>query len=109
SPMLSLLLDTPVSPAADVRRLVLEELAPAEARQLARLLLGEDRSGSDARAEALVRECAGSPFLLTELARHAHLATSGARSRADTLEPALQERLDRLPAPARRLLEVVAA
>ena len=109
SPMLSLLLDTPVAPAADVRRLVLEELAPAEARQLARLLLGEGRPAADARAEALVRECGGSPFLLTELARHAHLPAGGAPPPGLTLEAALQDRLDRLSAPARRLLEVVAA
>src|SRR5262249_33071617 len=48
------------------------------------------------------------PFLLTELARHAALGTRGPEGAAVTVEVLIRERVQRLPAQVRRVLEMVA-
>lgn len=82
----------------DVRPLPLTGLAPEAARALVRHLVAAD-------VEPLVADAAGHPYLLTELAR----AWQGGSSEAAacTLDEALARRIERLPDPARRLLEVL--
>jgi hypothetical protein len=106
----------------EVRRVEVGALDDHEAEALSRaLLVADDRSGevfAERTVQALVAEAHGDPFLLTELTRH----DPGARrleetfdSRGDTsgarvleVGPLLAARIGRLPAPARRLLEVIA-
>jgi eukaryotic-like serine/threonine-protein kinase len=64
-----------------------------------------------ARAESIARESAGSPFFVSELVRHVQagveLTPDAASGRDATLREFLRARLERLPAEARKLLEVV--
>jgi serine/threonine protein kinase/tetratricopeptide (TPR) repeat protein len=95
---------------AEVRDLALGPLDPDAAETLALTLL--DGSGDRVRrmARAVARESRGSPFLVQELAR-SH-AASGPHDEetlsALTLETMVSERLERLPADARRMIEIVA-
>jgi predicted ATPase len=95
------------SPNGDVVDLEVGELGQGDARALALALLAENAPEDLTRAEAIARESAGHPFFLNELARY--VAT---RSAAETGETSLEEvvgaRIASLPAPARRLLEIVA-
>jgi tetratricopeptide (TPR) repeat protein len=84
-------------------------LAAPQAQELARQLLGA--GGAAAQADAIAAESEGNPFFVHELVHH--LLASGAtghpgEARALTLQEVLRERIRRLPAEARRLLEVVA-
>jgi serine/threonine protein kinase len=85
-------------------------LDPEDARRLAACLL-ED-SGETARriAAAAARESNGSPFLIEEFVRcnRSAAAESEAALSVFTLEQMVGERLDRLPAGARQLIEVLA-
>jgi hypothetical protein len=84
--------------------LPVETLSETEARELARTLLGgEDRIDL---AEAIARESGGNPFFVYELVRHFEVAGPALRGR--TLPDMLWERITRLPAEARRLIEVLA-
>ncbi|WP_437636729.1 serine/threonine-protein kinase [Sorangium sp. So ce854] len=111
----------PASGADDVRFLAVDALAPEEGRALAQALLGEgDRAA--AQADVIAAEAAGSPFFVLELSRDVRArpapepprAAPGAEGRAAgveggvRLEAVLADRLQRLPAGAKRLLEVVA-
>ncbi len=82
------------------------EVAPLsldESRALAQALLG---AGGEP-AEAIARESGGSPFFVQELAQHA--AAGGAAGAGGVpLDEVLGARVERLPADARLLLEVVA-
>ncbi|MEW5737640.1 MAG: AAA family ATPase [Myxococcota bacterium] len=64
-------------------------------------LLARRSVGDDARAAAIAREAAGNPFLIQQLAE---LPQEGDVK----LDDVLRARIDALPAPARRVLEVVA-
>ena len=79
------------------RDLALGPLAPADALSLARA-----SSASPAAAEAIAAAGEGNPFMIEELAR-----CSWAPGEA-SLEALMSARITRLPAAARRLLEVVA-
>jgi serine/threonine protein kinase/tetratricopeptide (TPR) repeat protein len=102
-------------PVGDVREVVIGPLSPRESRALARALLAGGSAAGEAPArdlveergdvDAIARESGGSPFFVHELTRHA-LASSGA---AVSLEDVLVRRVERLPAPARALLEAIAA
>ncbi|WP_437624417.1 serine/threonine-protein kinase [Sorangium sp. So ce1151] len=118
---------TPGAGADDVRVLAVDALAPEEGRALALALLGDgDRAA--AQAGAIAAEAAGSPFFVLELSRDVRARpapepprggggsgedgrAAGAEGGAEggvRLEAVLANRLLRLPAEARRLLEVVA-
>jgi hypothetical protein len=88
--------------------LPVETLSEAEARKLAQTLLGgEDRSDL---AQSIARESEGSPFFIYELVQHLEAAgpTPAAAPYGRTLPEVLWERVRRLPAEARRLIEVLA-
>ncbi|MBX7222078.1 MAG: protein kinase [Blastocatellia bacterium] len=94
--------------AAPVREVQVGELSTEDARKLVFAILG-DIPGTAERAEAIVREAAGSPFFLNELARHAqtHDMSTGGGAR-ETLDAIIRERVAELPETARRLLEIAA-
>jgi hypothetical protein len=83
------------------RELAVGPLPPGETLALARALL-EDRSQP---AEVVAHESQGCPYFIHELAQH---AGAGLRDPATTLDQVLWSRVERLPAEARALLEVVA-
>jgi serine/threonine protein kinase len=96
----------------DRRVLALGTLEPAEAEDLALSLLGREGEPVHARAVAIARESGGNPFFVAELVRSVQ-ADAGLLDRvpgADEvdLDEVLWARIGRLPAEARRLLEVVA-
>src|SRR4029079_2034185 len=64
----------------EARELVVGELAPVEARNLALALLGE-QPGSIARAEAIARESGGNPFFIDELVRYSQAGPSTAQQK----------------------------
>jgi len=95
-------------PAASRCALVLAPLELSEATELASLLCGADH---EAAAAPIAAASGGSPFFLRELAR---LATAddapGAAAELGVggVETLVADRLERLAAPARQVLEVVA-
>lgn len=93
---------TPLRLAGDVRTIALQALPADDARSLAEHLL----AGADPQAaRRIAEEAAGHPLFIDELVRQRGTAgaTGGAR-----LEDALWDRITRLPADARALLEMVA-
>jgi hypothetical protein len=106
--------------SADVRDLFIGELSDSDARDLARQLFGGDSSVSSDRVDAIAQESGGNPFFISELVRYSQagadfgeqLAARGSARRApargETLEGVIQARVEHLPDPARRLLEVLA-
>jgi len=88
--------------ASDVRHVAVEELAPAEARELVTALLESNPSELSRQADAIAREAAGHPFFIDQLVRFGRL---GAET---TLDAMVRARVRQLPEPARQLLEVVA-
>jgi tetratricopeptide (TPR) repeat protein len=89
---------------APTQRVRLDELTPADARELAERLLP---GGDPAIHQAVASEAGGHPMLLHELARHALDSRRGA-ARSTTLDEMLAARIDRLTSGERALLEVVA-
>jgi hypothetical protein len=79
-------------------------LSASEAEQLALWLLPPGAEAAE-RARAISREAGGLPFLVDELARWSGGASDG---REPSLDRLLAMRLERLPAEARRLLELCA-
>ncbi len=76
-----------------------ESLPTTDTSKLATLLMPE---GSLSQIQALVRETAGHPLFMHELARHSHAGELGM-----SLDAALQARITALPRPAVTLLEVL--
>ncbi|HEX8703727.1 MAG TPA: protein kinase [Myxococcaceae bacterium] len=92
-----------------VREVAVGALEPTESEALMRTLLGAEGLGP---ASALISEGRGSPFFLTELARYLEETGPAAARSAEGdvpkgLDAVIQARLQRLPAPARRLLEII--
>ncbi len=122
SPLLQSLLKADLGDAAQVRELLVQELAPAEARQLVLDLLGDGAASAQVLADTIARESGGNPFFIDELVRlaraEAGLDRGGERSVSAEMERALASnmslermidaRLEHLSPEARRLLEVVA-
>lgn len=81
------------------RRVTLSPLSDAEARALAGELL---RGGDPRSAAEIAAEAGGNPFFIAELALRA------AASRVPTLDELVQERVERVDAEARRILELAA-
>ena len=95
--------ERPELPAA-TRALVVEGLAPADARELAGELLR--RAGAEAtRAAAIAGEASGHPLFIDELARHAAVHPQAAMPR---VEEAIGARVDRLDPIGRRIVELAA-
>jgi eukaryotic-like serine/threonine-protein kinase len=95
----------------DVRHLRLGPLARPDAETLATQLLGDgDPAGPwrDEDARALAVEAGGHPLFLGELVRHLCSSPVGRERRRVRLEEALSARIERLPPPARALLELLA-
>lgn len=88
---------------ADVRELEVGPLPTEAARDLALEHL-QDRASPE-QAETIADESRGNPFFVEELARHVRESRVGTRIR---LADVLRDRLQRLPANAERLLNVVA-
>jgi tetratricopeptide (TPR) repeat protein len=108
SPCLRLLLQAKES-EPDRRRLSVDPLTEAEARDLALALLGPGDSAAQAHAEAIARESGGNPYFIQVLAqRLAEQADHPARAGEFTLDQVLWARIQALPEQARGLLEVVA-
>ena len=114
SPLLARLLQAS-SGSIDSREIVVERLDPLETRDLAQVFLRAP-VGSDPVVESIARESGGNPFFLSELARSvvveaerspASVPGSGSAP-APSLEQMIQMRVARLPADARRLVEVLA-
>ena len=96
-------------PVGDVRELWVGPLGERDVRALARALLPatpEALAEDPAPVAMIARESGGSPFIVHELCRHAraHRDEGGTIS----LDDVLRRRIERLPEPPRRLLEVVA-
>lgn len=96
-------------PKVDMRRVALGPLPPAHAALLARVLLGEHDLPTE-MAEAVARECDGVPLFAGELVRHvaARHRQDGVTPELPPLDEVLRARIDDLPRPAQRVLEVIA-
>ncbi|HEY6876500.1 MAG TPA: AAA family ATPase, partial [Polyangiales bacterium] len=80
-----------------------DELSDLDAHELARILL-RDVAERETAAERVVKQAAGSPFFVRELALYLRSRDTGELR----LEDALAQRLDDLPPDSRRLFELVA-
>ncbi len=121
SPPLQKLLQlrTTLTSSIEPRELVVGELSPLEAQDLALTLLGEEQSSS-MDVEAIARESGASPFFIQELVRYLLAGREEMQSAGTgreqygfkqvddtTLGEVIWTRVSRLPKHARRLLEVV--
>ncbi len=88
----------------DVRRLHIEALPPADARELCVALLRDAGASSEVSAEAVAAEAGGHPLFIDELVRHKLLL--GEHAGPLRLQEALRARVARLDAGARQLLEL---
>jgi tRNA A-37 threonylcarbamoyl transferase component Bud32 len=94
------------------QELAIGSLSHGESRELALALLGRDNAVTRAEAHLIARESRGNPFFIAELVKHIQtvgklverLPAAGELQ----LDEVLWARVERLPAEARRLLEVVA-
>jgi len=112
SPFLHSILDAdyPMHHWADRREISLDPLARNEAVDLALRCLGQRDAVSRGLAQRIAAESGGSPFFIIELARscEATVSTPPPENTSSLLDRLLSERIDGLPADARRLLELVA-
>jgi predicted ATPase len=102
-----------VSEGLEVRELVVGELAPPEAEEMARSLLASSGTSRSLSAESIARESRGNPLFIDELARYIGelaepLAGELVASEDVRLDDVIWARVSRLPAEARQLLETVA-
>jgi hypothetical protein len=87
-----------------VRHIKLARLPRREARTLATQLLAQVADVDESLAHAIADEAGGHPLFIDELARH----SPRVHGRAERLEDALWDRIGKLDAAARSILEVVA-
>ena len=92
----------------DVRNLFVPPLIHKQAEQLALLRMGRNDGPALAEAARIAVESEGNPLFVEELVRHAVHSRRLGDKREISLEQLVHTRLDSLPGPARRLLEVVA-
>ena len=96
--------------SARCREIRLDALAAVDIRGLARSLLGASAATPDVVVEAIVRDSAGSPFLVEELTRYVKMSQHdepGDRTPVN-LAQMLDARIARLPERARAFLETLA-
>ncbi len=106
------------APAIERRELAVVPLTESEAQELALGQLTAERPSTAedpatlARAQAIARESLGSPYFVHELVQHVQIPVSSpeelSAARSVQLDEVLWARVQRLPEPACRLLEVVA-
>ena len=123
SPLLRSLFSSELTKAAtEVRELMVRELEPEDAEEMARRLLDKETPNQESPtqgplAKAIARESAGNPFFVETLVRYVQTlapteAPGGSRLagilREATLDKVVAARLERLPKQARGLLELVA-
>lgn len=90
----------------DVRRMHLDRLSPADARELASRLLDRMAPGA-ADAHTIADEADGHPLFIDELVRHAATASGPFPSLSLRLDDALAARVERLEDAARDVLDIV--
>ena len=96
-------LQTKLEQIPDVRHLHVEPLPPEHAEELvARLAVG---TGIGVDAHRIAEEAGGHPLFIAELVRHSF---SEDASKEFRLDDALKQRIDALPTPARRILDLLA-
>ncbi|RMH44831.1 MAG: serine/threonine-protein kinase PknK [Deltaproteobacteria bacterium] len=91
---------------ADIRHVHLGPLPPAEARELAAVLLREADVDPRAGADAIAHEARGHPLFIDELVQHA-VSLGGAHIALPDLDAALWSRIEQLGDTARAIVEVV--
>ena len=87
--------------------IAVDSLQPEDAKRLALMLLGRNDTKSHALAATIARESGGWPFFVWELAQHVRDSSEIADQSLE-LDEVIWMRVGRLPAEARRLLELVA-
>jgi|CZKU01.1.fsa_nt_gi serine/threonine protein kinase/tetratricopeptide (TPR) repeat protein len=93
---------------AEVRDISVGPLDRKDSKRLALALLSSVDETGERIADAAVRESAGSPFLVEELIRSHLAAEPGAGTLSVlTIEQMVEQRCERVPEDARRLLEIV--
>src|SRR6266542_776686 len=115
SPLLRALAPKRAIEAGAAREIVVGELAPTEAQDLARTLLADARETSK-DADSIARESGGSPLFIDELVRYVRTSAEASRRPGPkegeasdaTLARVIQSRLRLLPEEAHRLLEIAA-
>ncbi|NLF67732.1 MAG: protein kinase [Candidatus Anammoximicrobium sp.] len=90
-----------------LREVEVGPLSKSDAQRLALALL-RGRKGMEAQAATIARESGGSPFFTRELARYLQDSPPAQTVHAVDLDAVVRSRLNALPVPALRLLEVVA-
>src|SRR5229473_2922552 len=89
------------------RELFVGPLPGGEARELTQALLESAGVSDEFSIEAIVREAAGSPFLLEQLTHYAMMSEPGATI-GITLGAMLEERIKQLPAGSKEFLDTLA-
>ena len=115
SPLLRNLEPNRAIEAGSARGILVGELAPFEAQDLARTLLADSREPSG-DADSIARESGGSPLFIDELVRYVRTSAEASRrprppageASDATLARVIQSRLRLLPEEAHRLLEIAA-
>ena len=95
---------------AEMRDITVGPLDANDSRRLALALLASADESGERIAHAAARESAGSPFLIEELVRSNLSAASASAGTLSvlTIDQMVEERYERLPEDARRVLEIVA-
>jgi tetratricopeptide (TPR) repeat protein len=93
---------------AEVRDLEVGPLGAEDAIVLALTLMTDSGESAQRAARAIARESRGSPFLVEELVRSNLGAAADATLAVTTLDRMVSQRLDRLSADARTVVEIVA-
>src|SRR5205085_8628061 len=94
----------------DRRELAVEGLQQDDAQKLACALLGEASAHASMQVATIARESRGSPFFVYELAQYLQVTSRGNTDSSATgriaLDDVLWARIQRLPEPFRKLLEI---
>ncbi len=101
--------EAPIQFGGNLRRMVLEPLAPEQTMRLAHALFAAAQApATEAKIATIVREAAGHPMFVAELVRHAVQRGEAETGDEVRLDDVLAERIDALEPAERLLLELVA-